>query len=358
MGAPSYPTLRLSRRLGRSWSNIEESREFSDLKLAELKEVLLESDSQDTSIVVSGSLGRGEFTPESDIDWYLLVDGTADPHHHDLFLDAEKKIKSFWPKDVGREGTFQTIVSSHDLIHNIGGEDDTNNNLTRRLLLLLESTPVGSRMVHERVVRNMLKRYLKGDHGFERVSPDSNSPRDHIPHFLLNDIARLWRTMAVDFAYKLRRRSGEKWAIRNIKLRMSRKLLYVAGLLACFRCQLDLGQDGLESVLREEGVSPDLLDFIDSIFSEKPLDIIATFAFDRKHLDDVSERLFGAYDEFLGILRNDKLRKHLEDLPEGSEDDDVYQKARGMSHRFRDALQELFFDNEPLDRLTRRYGVF
>lgn len=355
MGERPYPTLRLSKRIGQQWSNIEAARESSNLKLAQLKELLVDLDSGDASTVVSGSPGRGEFTQGSDIDWYLLVDGSADPHHHDLFLDADRRIEKVANKKTGQEKTFATIVSSHDLIHKIGREDDTNSNLSRRLLLLLESTPVGRPDVRQRVVRNILKRYLMEDRGFLR----GNRTRDHIPHFPLNDIARLWRTMAVDFAYKLRARSGEGWAIRNIKLRMSRKLLYVAGLLACFRCQLDLSKAGLDSLLREEGISPDLVDFVDSIFSEKPLDIVAEFAVQHPRLDGIFSTLFNTYDAFVGILLSDENRKHLEGLPESSGDSDAdYQKARAISHRFRDGLEELFFDQEPLARLTRLYGVF
>jgi hypothetical protein len=302
-------------------------------------------------------LGREEFTTGSDIDWTLLVDGIADPNHHALFLDAKQKISQFAEKSVGREGTFEAFVSSHDLIHNIGGEDDTNRNLTRRLLLLLESNPVGRPMAHERVVRNVLKRYLLEDVSFWR---GTSVHRHHIPHFLLNDFARFWRTMAVDFAYKFRARSGEGWAIRNIKLRMSRKLLYVAGLLACFRCHLDFTPDEREDIYRVEEVRPLVLELINDIFSDRPLDIIARFAIRHEHLYETASRLFHAYDEFLGVLSDENKRNHLERLPEGAGDNDnLYRETRATTHRFRDALLDLFFDQDTeLGLLTRLYGVF
>lgn len=356
MGEPSYPTLELSRRIGVEWPNIEAARSFSRETLALLKCALAESDSDDTSIVVLGSLGREEFTSGSDIDWNLLVDGIADPSHHALFLDAQKKIKQVAAKNVGREGTFDAFVSGHDLIHRIGGEDDTNRNLTRRLLLLLESAPIGRSIAHERVVKNVLKRYLLEDRSFWRGTTVHGH---HIPHFLLNDIARFWRTMAVDFAYKLRTRSGEGWAIRNIKLRMSRKLLYVSGLLACFRCHLVFPEDGRHLVFGDEDLRLEVVDVVDNIFSDKSLDIIATFGIEQEHLYKTLSELFGAYDEFLGILRDDGRRKHFETLAEASGDrDPLYRQARTMSHRFRDAILTMLFDEKSeLGLLTRLYGV-
>jgi predicted nucleotidyltransferase len=348
----SYRTLGLSQRLGERWPNIEESRALSSQKIAELKQLLSDLDAQDTSIVVQGSLGRGEFTNDSDIDWFLLVDGIADPHHHDVFLEADKRIMATAKKDVGREKVFATLVSSHDLIHNIGGEDDTNKNLTRRLLLLLESTPLTGVITHERVVKNILKRYLLEDRSFWRVDGR------HIPHFLLNDFARLWRTMAVDFAYKLRARSREKWALRNIKLRMSRKLLYVAGLLACFHPHLLMPDPEVRRhIYEEESFKPEIIDVVYSIFSDSPLDMVAGFL-DRPEFDHIALRLFRAYDEFLGVLRDANHRNQLEKLSEEDADSDpLYQKARETSHRFRDSLLELFFGEKLFD-LTRLYGVF
>lgn len=133
------------------WPNIEAARTFSRETLGLLRDALADSGSDDTSVVVLGSLGREEFTSGSDIDWTLSVDGIADPNHHLLFLDVQKKIKEVAAKNVGREGTFDAFVSSHDLIHKIGGEDDTNRNLTRRLLLLLESASIGRSVAYERV---------------------------------------------------------------------------------------------------------------------------------------------------------------------------------------------------------------
>ena len=44
--------------------------------------------------------------------------------------------------------------------------------------------------------------------------------------------------MAVDFAAKRRDRDGAGWGLRNFKLRMSRKLIFAAGLAACLSCKL------------------------------------------------------------------------------------------------------------------------
>ena len=359
MGELLSPTLELSQRLGQRWVNIETARSLARETRDQLTEVFVDIDSDDTSIVVLGSLGREEFTPGSDIDWTLLVDGISDPNHHALSIIIGDMINTWASKPVGREGTFGTFVSSHDLIHKIGGEEDTNRNLTRRLLLLLESTRVGRPFALERVTKNILKRYLLEDQSFWR---GTGGYGHHIPHFLLNDFARFWRTMAVDFAFKLRERSGKGWAIRNIKLRMSRILLFVAGLLDCFRCLVYFvpQHPRPEELFRNEEFRPAVVDFLSSIFSPPPLDIVASFLLDYPGPDGTASKLFGAYDRFLGMLSDSQTRDHLDGLPEGAgESDAVYQQARDISHHFRDALLDLFFDTKTeLGQLTRLYGVF
>jgi UTP:GlnB (protein PII) uridylyltransferase len=91
-------TLLLSQRVGESWANIESARVLSPSTLAQLREAFSDVDSDDTSIVVLGSLGREEFTPGSDIDWSLVLDGIADPNHHALFLDAQRGLLRYAPR--------------------------------------------------------------------------------------------------------------------------------------------------------------------------------------------------------------------------------------------------------------------
>ena len=193
----------LEQRLSCDWRHLRKARVLAQDTRRKLGDVLVGLDSEDTSIVVSGSLARDEFTTGSDIDWTLHIDGSADPRHHDLYQEIALKVGPLASKKPGVEGAFGSMIFSHELIHEIGGEDDTNRNTTRRLLLLLESRAVGRNDAHRRVVRNILNRYLLEDRGLWKGSGQ------RVPRFLQNDFARLWRTMAVDFAYKLRKRAGK-----------------------------------------------------------------------------------------------------------------------------------------------------
>jgi predicted nucleotidyltransferase len=311
-------------------------------------------DSEDTSIIVSGSLARDEFTEGSDIDWTLLVDGSADPKHHDLLRKIADSIKPIMAKPQGVEGTFGAMVFSHNLVHEIGGEDDTNQNTTRRLLLLLESRVVGRDDAYRRVTRHILNRYLLEDRGFWR------EPQYRVPRFLQNDFARYWRTMAVDFAYKLRNRSGRGWAIRNIKLRMSRKLIYVSGLLACYSCHFEFDHPGKKDIFRDPSRHKEVAEYLQNLFGLTPLEIVAGVLIGKPHLAGAARKIFDSYDGFLGILADKKKRDRLELLKEEHADvDEVYQQARQFSHSFRDGLLEFFFDSKSeMNDLTKNYGVF
>ena len=201
---------------------------------------------------------------------------------------------------------------------------------------------------------NVLSRYLTEDHGLW-----IQNKKRVVPLFLLNDIARYWRIMVVDFAYKQRTRANKGYALRSIKLGLSRKLIYVSGLLACFSCQLDFPEDDWQSMSAAD--SPQLLiDHLRRILAQTPLDILASRLLQYENLLGVSKQLFDAYDRFIGLLANEELRKHLEHLPlENLETDAVYQEGRSIRHAFGDALAKIFLTpGSELYNLTIKYGVF
>lgn len=340
---------------------------------------LLDSDS---ALVLCGSFARYEMVPGSDCDWTLLINGVVNNRHAGVArqicraierADHEKKgIRS-----PGSSGTFGNMSFAHDLVHCIGGGDDSNANLTRRILMLLESRPVNvsavdsSREVWDSVVRCILERYFEEDVHF---SPDATRK---VPRFLLNDLTRYWRTIGVDYAAKHLEQDGHKWAIRNAKLRFSRKLLYAAGLAFCFACHLN-------PPASRRGAQPDLFSFAGcgepvpasaapfiasavAFAGTPPLEFLAAFvdAFvsDMEKRKTISRRLFGTYNAWLELLGDDVKRKCLESLSHDKAAEEViFQEVRQMSAEFSSGLQLLFFgrdsDSDPIAQLSLEYVAF
>ena len=340
----------LEATLGATWSNIHTAHQETTKVDGPLSAAVEPFGREDASIVVFGSLGRFEVTSESDIDWTYLIDGQADVRHQATALKVDAALAKVGKKRPGREGVFGNLAFSHDLLQYIGGQDDTNANLTRRILLLLESRPIGRREAYDRVLRVVLDRYLSGDHGWMH----SRTPYG-VPRFLQNDIARYWRTVAVDFAYKQWTRDSQGWALKSAKLRMSRKLSYAAGLLYCFSLAESAESAVSESVRKQQAI--ERLWFLSG---RPPLDVLAK-AFAPSSLADAARQAFDAYDEFLGMLANVETRKHLDGLvPEDADNDERYQRVREIGRLFQDALSQLFITDEStqLPTLTREYGVF
>jgi hypothetical protein len=285
-----------------------------------------------------------------------LIDGQSLPEHKDQERGVEKILTAGRYIQPGRSGIFGKMAGSHDLVHKIGGEDDLNSNTTRRILLLLESTPVGNREAYDRVRRQILRRYLEDDRGIR-----CGSGRVRIPRFLLNDLTRYWRTVTVDFVYKQRVDGDNKWALRNPKLRMSRKLVYATGLLHCFFCHLDPAAAHARSLLEPKGDVSALADYLEKQLSRAPLEILAQACIERKIAQETARAVFDSYNRFLAILDDDAKRAELDKAAghAGLRNSKVWEEVRAVSRPFHDGLVNLFLnDDQELRMLTMKYGVF
>lgn len=310
---------------------------------------------EDTSVVVFGSLARDEYTSGSDADWTLLIDGEANSDHLKVVQKIKSSIKDIFAKPPNATGAFGGMTFSHQLIHNIGGAEDTNANTTQRILMLLESRSIRGLgdAAYGRVARGILNRYLE-----QQVSHLDREQKGYkVPRFLLNDVVRFWRTMAVDFASKQWTRGGEGWGIRNAKLRLSRKLIYVAGLLTCFSCVLDVDLNSSFHSGSDNALT--LVTHLRKAVKNTPLAVLANALLLYDEEGEMSSLIFNAYNQFLGILNHAEKRKHLEALvAEDSQHDSLFAEIRHISNRFQKGLDKLFFENQNISPLIRKYGVF
>lgn len=348
------PIDQLATLLGAHWPTIDRVRRDAASQQQTIASGLAGRIPLDTSLVASGSLGRGEVTSGSDIDWLLLIDGQAAAGHLDAVHEIEDTLVEMKLKKPGRERTFGNLAFSHELLHEIGGERDTNANLTRRVLLLLESRAILQVEPFNRVRRQVLRRYLEEDVGWH-YQPGKPS----IPLFFLNDISRYWRTVTVDYAQKRRVRRSEGWAIRTTKLGMSRKLTYVAGLFSCFGC----AKIGIEQKRADDRVK-ELVSYLERMLSLTPLEVFAETALRYWYIESLRDnwgKIFDRYEQFLTMLDDPAARDRLEQLSqEEALNDRTFARAREIKAGFGMAIERLFFDGEdnPFLKWTRRYGVF
>lgn len=329
-------------------------------QLVELRDLLRSAGlvPSDCEFVAFGSLARLEKTHGSDVDWTLLVDGPADPRHKETALAIGQLLEDKKLKAPSRAGSFGDLAFSHELIHRIGGEDDTNSNTTRRVLLLLESVGLVSDIgVRERVIRQLFKRYLDEDRGYHAM----HQYKLRVPRLLLNDVVRYWRTMAVDYAAKRRDRGPTGWALRNVKLRTSRKLMFSAGLAMCLFCELKPSKalSELANAREEEPFYQEMRSFLREFTDQPPLDILARFGSELGATEATVE-LLDRYDEFLALLDDPAKRDTLDGLEfQDAATNEIYREARTIGTGFQNALTKLFFgSNDKLTALTQRYGVF
>lgn len=168
-------------------------------------------------IITVGSFARREASEQSDIDFFIITDGSVDGKKE--LEQFRKMIPEFGIRMPATSGAFNGISSLKDMVCNIGGPNDDTESLTRRLLILLEGEWLYNEKLFNRLFDELLLAYVK-----------DTITQHQICRFLLNDLIRYYRTIGVDFENKTTE-GGKPWGDRNIKLMYSRKLLYFSGIL-------------------------------------------------------------------------------------------------------------------------------
>jgi hypothetical protein len=190
-------------------------------------------------VFATGSFGRREAGPHSDLDLFIVGKSDGKPGSDDKqgsrlscldeicikadLIDATRKLSI--PK-FSNDGRYLTHFSVHEFTKTLGTpEDDVTNTFTARLLLLLESCPLLESVVYEEVIDEVIAAYWRDyeDH-----------KTDFMPAFLANDILRLWRTFCVNYEARTERvpeAERAKGKVKNYKLKHSRLLTCYSSLL-------------------------------------------------------------------------------------------------------------------------------
>lgn len=332
---PAGALERLQNRSGAAFPRLLAARQYTAEQLASKRERLHGIECPDgASVVLFGSWARQELTEASDDDWAVLVESSDVDA-----VDVEQAVRGVFgqgDKKPGAQDAFGTTFSCDELVAQVGLEGDVNSLLTRRMLLLLESVPVLGGDAHARCWELVLHTYL--DRGAKDYRP---------PRFLLNDLVRYWRTMCVDFEGKHWNGADDaKWVTRNAKLRTSRKLLFAAGLIPLLSAI---------AVPRDEQFA-----FISGQLRAVPTDRVAEafLDFDAGRSVDAGARGLQAYDRFVELLADGRVRAELLGLTATTRDDSpVWREIKSLGDELQQSLLALLF-GPSLSPVTRQFAIF
>lgn len=288
----------------------------SEKSLDDLRTALGSIVPADAVALTCGSYARREATSGSDLDFFILSPSEADygsvGSKPAWFTAAETAITGIVAKPPAEGGAFDAVTKMEDLLAKAGGDHDVNKNITRRMLYLLEGAHLTNQAKFEEIRRKIIEMYVE------------ETPHDHqIALYLLNDVIRYWRTMTVDYSYKTTQ-GGKSWALRNIKLVFSRKLIYASGLFSI--------------AMTADRTLAKKIEKLEELFSMAPLD----------RLDEICgiervRRLHESYDFFLDRIDTPAIRSKLEELTKDQKDADPdYRALKNEGHRFTRELMSVF----------------
>jgi hypothetical protein len=310
-----------------------------------------QEDITDVDLILLGSIARQEATAESDCDYFILQNGCTPDISRKILSIAHKVRTDLGFAPPGRQAVFGDIVIAANLYERIGLESDTNQNLTHRMLLLTESTSVFSTSTYDNVIDKILGRYCADYQPPLRKEKSSAK----VPRYLVNDLVRFWRTMAVDFgAKRWRSTEGNDSYLRLIKLRTTRKILFAGPF-----CSLLLVPERIK--LAEE-----LPAYLRACLKKPPLAQLASIASDQSLAPRLSESskkalkdLLEAYDNLIGLF-NERGARHVLKNPDSAVQPfkEKADKCEQIAQTIQTCLELIFFDDPVFKGCFRKYSVF
>lgn len=305
----------------------ERSSKFSDEKIDEIRSRLEELPLGGAAVLVYGSFARREASTQSDIDYVMVSDGAETTP--DLSERVRSEIRSIVPNSPSEGGAFGEPVNRSEILANIGGDDDSNKNITRRILLLLEGEWLFNKEGLRSFRREILGRYI------------GEGMTDHqLALFLLNDIIRYYRTVAVDYEFKISGNGAPKpWAIRNIKLVFSRKLLYASGLFSI--------------AMTADRARDEKIEILEDLFDRPVMERMIAICGEAR-----MEAVVASYNCFLDFLGEPGNREHLAMLQRSDRDDERFRKIKNEGHHFTRELLKVFEGTFDSTHPIRRAVVF
>lgn len=168
-------------------------------------------------VLALGSVGRMEASQASDLDLAVLFDPTQTTRARAELMRGEL-IQGLSPDFDIPQKTFRAAIDMQDLLRNVGGQHDTNSRLTYRALILTEAAWLYNEPACHALRRDIFNVYA-----------DGKVTRGKLLTSLANDLHRYWRTVCVDYRFKVEEQS-KGWALRSLKLRHSRKLWHLSNI--------------------------------------------------------------------------------------------------------------------------------
>jgi hypothetical protein len=208
---PNIPNFDRYLALAKNWS-------YSARAISQLREYCRAVSKNVVTIGLAGSFGRFEASSTSDADYIMIV---RDKHPARTEADRAlltSAIQKLGAQSPNAKGVFYDPEVFGTLV-NIGATDEKNPVLAKRLLLLLESRPIFNDDEYDELVDKIFEKYT--------THLSSDAAKEFT--FLLNDLIRYFRYICVSYQENFWRHD-DTWALRNLKLRHSRLIMY-AGLL-------------------------------------------------------------------------------------------------------------------------------